>query len=213
MVNSTRAIVIEDSVYLEGIVSIYLCYLMDVVPDETKLFGETSAALPFNAKINLLIEFQFLTKELADKFIKYSEIRNKFAHLRSVVSFVTCFDKIEGLEKKLIKWFPDSKKSEDREETLKTLYSNLFTDLKNSMELYHKKIYEDTRKRTYELHSLRIYDLLLQRLSKRGKTDPDFQEYINSTLDEVIAEAKAMPPHPDPKYLKYLKKNFPNPEH
>jgi CRISPR/Cas system CSM-associated protein Csm2 small subunit len=89
---TTRAKVIEKAVGFEESISQLLSILMEIDKNSSKSFGSKSFALSFNAKINLLVDLKFIPKEISSDFQLFTEIRNKFAHVLDVDSFVKCFE-------------------------------------------------------------------------------------------------------------------------
>jgi CRISPR/Cas system CSM-associated protein Csm2 small subunit len=92
---TTRAKVIEKAVGFEELISQLLSLLLEVDKNESISFGNKNIALSFNAKINLLIDLKFIPKEISKDFQLFAEMRNKFAHVLYVDSFVKCFELIE----------------------------------------------------------------------------------------------------------------------
>src|SRR5688572_22400968 len=86
-----RTFVVEMSVKIEHLLNVILSRLLGVNPDETRSFGTSSYALSFNAKANLLLDLNYLTKEQGQKFQIFMEVRNKFAHVYMVDTFEKCF--------------------------------------------------------------------------------------------------------------------------
>jgi len=70
--------------------------------DETRSFGNKSTALSFNAKLNLFLDIQGITKEQANILIKFSEIRNKFAHVDGVETIYDCLQICDATLKKFL---------------------------------------------------------------------------------------------------------------
>jgi CRISPR/Cas system CSM-associated protein Csm2 small subunit len=95
---TTRAKVIEKAVGFEELISQLLSLLLEVDKNESISFGNKNIALSFNAKINLLIDLKFIPKEISKDFQLFAEMRNKFAHVLYVDSFVKCFELIERRE-------------------------------------------------------------------------------------------------------------------
>lgn len=95
VIETTRANVIEKAVGFEELISQLLSMLLEVDKNESISFGYKNIALSFNAKINLLIDLKFIPKETSKDFQLFAEIRNKFAHVLYVDSFVKCFEIIE----------------------------------------------------------------------------------------------------------------------
>ena len=94
-----RAFTIEMSVKIEHILNVIMAQLLGVKHEDTKSFGNSSQALNFNAKANLLLDLNYLDKEQRLKFQIFMEIRNKFAHIYSVDTFEKCFEQTNNYNK------------------------------------------------------------------------------------------------------------------
>lgn len=100
---TTRAIVIEKAVGFEELISQLLTLLLDVEINSSKSFASKSTALSFNTKINLLIDLKLIPAELSKDFQLFAEIRNKFAHILYVDSFIKCFEIIHDKKNNFLK--------------------------------------------------------------------------------------------------------------
>ncbi len=90
--NKTRALVIQLGVNVEEAVSILLCKLLDIDLQNNIAFGTSSFSLSFNNKITLLGDLKILGKKEKLLFEQFMQIRNKFAHVKSVDSFIACHE-------------------------------------------------------------------------------------------------------------------------
>lgn len=115
---TTRGQVIEKGVALEAGVSGLIGMLLDIDVENSLSLGSRSTSLSFNAKVNLLSDLKFVPKEIIWQFQTFAEIRNKFAHLQKVDSFVKCFKIIADKKSKFIKTFGE-KIDNDIEEEIK----------------------------------------------------------------------------------------------
>ncbi|MDI3319112.1 hypothetical protein [Pinibacter soli] len=128
--NMARFNVIEDAVSLEEIVSLILASLLGIEKDTSKSFGNTSQALSFNSKINLLTDLKSIEKDSAAKFVHFAQIRNQFAHNVYAINFVNCLADNESCKnflKKNYKEFFDEHQQEEVQ--LEQMYHALFKDL------------------------------------------------------------------------------------
>ena len=97
---------IEAAVHLEANITLYLCTYLNIDPKKTKLFGFKSGCLSFDSKLEMLLELNYLTSDKREKFRKFSEIRNKFAHISTILNFTDCYLAITGVTNKLSNWYP-----------------------------------------------------------------------------------------------------------
>ena len=101
--SSVRAKVIEKGVKLEAAVSQILAMIMDVEPENSLSFGSKNMALSFNSKINLLVDLEFVHKDIIADFQLFAEIRNKFAHVHQADNFTKCFEILKDKKNKFLK--------------------------------------------------------------------------------------------------------------
>lgn len=88
-----RMKVIAVSVRIEAIVSKAIGRVLGFSSlEQTRSFGNTSNALSFNAKINLFLDTKEITKEQVNILTKFSEIRNKFAHVEAIETIYDCLE-------------------------------------------------------------------------------------------------------------------------
>lgn len=115
---TTRGQVIEKGVSLEAGISGLIGMLLDIDVENSLSLGSKNTSLSLNAKVNLLSDLKFVPKEIIWQFQTFAEIRNKFAHLQSVDSFVKCFEILADKKNKFVKTFGD-KIGDDVEEEIK----------------------------------------------------------------------------------------------
>lgn len=92
---STRTSILNISLFIENKTSSILCALLDIERKESKSFGNTSQALSFNAKVNLLLDLNVLNSDEVKLLNSFMYIRNQFVHNISVSSFVNVFNSSE----------------------------------------------------------------------------------------------------------------------
>ena len=71
--------------------SFSLAFLLDIDFDklnESKPLGNTSSALSFSQKVNLLLDYKSITKEEKLKLESFMNIRNQFMHNQSADSYL-----------------------------------------------------------------------------------------------------------------------------
>lgn len=92
-----RSWVIERILKIEESTSTALKGIFKIFKDKPKTVGNTSDALPFKSKIDLLLDIDEIDKIEYDRFIKISSIRNQFAHNYQADSF----ESIENINSEL----------------------------------------------------------------------------------------------------------------
>jgi hypothetical protein len=106
-ISPIRGIIIEHSVAVEEMITNQICLFLGINKTASAVFGTGSQSMPFNYKIALLKELNFYDATQKQKLTRFSEIRNKFAHLAEIKTFTDCFNAIDGLIKNVEKWYPD----------------------------------------------------------------------------------------------------------
>ncbi|MGN6341181.1 MAG: hypothetical protein ACTHML_09480 [Ginsengibacter sp.] len=97
-----RAIILEIAVSIEDMLSLLLSIILQIKNrDESKSLSTKSSGLSFNAKVNLLLDMDYIEKAHIWKFQKFMELRNQFAHNSKVTNFEKCYQLIGGKEKLL----------------------------------------------------------------------------------------------------------------
>lgn len=171
---SARAKVIEAAVHLEANISLYLCTYLNVDQKRSLLFGFKRGCLSFDSKLAMLLELNYFTSEKRDKFKQFSEIRNKFAHVATIINFTDCYNSISGSENKLNRWYPDIKPSLIGEDKNKELYVRLKEEL---------------------LDDLLNFQLILKKAEKRKKDinyNIAYVQQINQIMREASSENKML---------------------
>ncbi len=129
-----RHLVIDNSVIIEEIASGTLSRLLGIKMRESKAFGYSSESLSFNHKIVLMQDIVGLENEKSKKIRAFSQIRNKFAHVRSVNSWENFFSLSKtytNIKKDLEKWYliEDDLENINSEDKYKILYHDLTLDI------------------------------------------------------------------------------------
>jgi hypothetical protein len=88
---NTRLCVIENSIFIEELSSKILGNILSIDWRESKSFGNTSASLSFNQKLQLIQDIKGIDKEDLKKLNCIANIRNKFAHVSEIDSFEKLF--------------------------------------------------------------------------------------------------------------------------
>lgn len=139
---NTRLFVIEKSILLEQLSSMTIAELLGI-PDweNSKMLGNQSSSFSFNQKINFFIDLNNLENDLKLKFIALQEIRNKFAHVFKINSFIN-YKKLSKNSaencKYLEKWY--LKKIENYGDNEEVKYKLLFNELFSELSEYTIKI-------------------------------------------------------------------------
>lgn len=124
-----RSNVLEVSLLFEALTSAFLAALLDIDAKSSKTMGNTSKALSFDAKVQLLTDMKSMGKEEASKFQDFMEIRNQFMHNAQSQSYVLCFDQcLSGKGSKLLKNYPQNDSLE-----LEAKYKECFNDLSSEI--------------------------------------------------------------------------------
>ncbi|MDQ0967035.1 hypothetical protein QFZ20_002438 [Flavobacterium sp. W4I14] len=203
---SIRLSVIEDAIRVEEMIAHNVCAVLEIDPTASKLFGHTSAALPFSTKIEILQEVQYFDKETKEKFKVLSQIRNKFAHISSVNDYTTCYDKVNGCKNCLIKWYPRTVRSDfDTEERFNFgLYYSLLTDVFEEVARFNQFI-ADKVKKEYDIDSrLRWLEEFGNQIDILKASDNSFAKIIAKAERETNLAIDKMEPLPRSKWLDYI---------
>ncbi|TKC59172.1 hypothetical protein FBD94_16710 [Pedobacter hiemivivus] len=182
-----RARVIEDSVHLEKNISTYLCLLLGIDLKTTKLFK--SEAMSFDVKLNLLLELNYFDKLKREKFRRFSEIRNKFAHLADVITFTDCYERLGGIENHFKRWYPSAAIKKSGEDLNKEYYNLLKTDLFEDITDF-TEYFDSTKKKELEVkEKAERYSLILKEMNKLAKTGTEQRrifQYIKRRVQETM---------------------------
>ncbi|SFH46387.1 hypothetical protein [Pedobacter insulae] len=189
---TARARVIEDSVHLEKNISTYLCLLLGIDIKTTKLFR--SESMSFDVKLNLLLELKYFDKLKREKFKRFSEIRNKFAHLADVITFSDCYQRLDGILNHFKRWYPEIALKKNGEELNKEYYNQLKADLFNDI-THFSDYFESSRKKQLDIaEKAKKYSLLLKamnELAKKGTEQRMIFDYIKRRVQETFRNSQA----------------------
>lgn len=183
MISHIRSVVIEQSVAVEQMINNQVCLLLGIDRKESTLFGSGSRSLPFNLKIELLKELSFFDTILKQKLTRFSEIRNKFAHLVEIKTFSDCFTTIDGLINNMGKWYPKiaAIKHSNDEEKFREYYSKLFQEIAEQVDRF-VTYYNDKVKVNSELEvKKRHFDCMIKAMEEVGK---DYEG--NAIVEEFV---------------------------
>lgn len=178
-----RNLVLHISSQIETAVSDLLCLSIGDFETKSKSFGFTSEALSFNAKINLLMDFQIFNKNHKVLFQKFTEIRNKFAHNFKVSSFSWFSENPEGSEvlKYLIKNYSNHKNPEN--EISMEMFLKMVKEIEDCLNIFYNHILRRTLEIGEYEYRTKFYNIVLDVFS-----DVTFHKTIsmNNSTDVVI---------------------------
>lgn len=126
-----RLKVLEYSLTMELMASFSLAFLLDIEFDNiagTKSLGNSSSALSFNQKLNLLLDNKSITKEEKLKLESFMNIRNQFMHNKSADSYSKAVSFISGLQNRLKKIYPEFFVDLELEDSIEKCVAQLFSD-------------------------------------------------------------------------------------
>lgn len=124
-----RTNVLEFSLMLEEFVSYELALLLDIKDFKTsKSLGNTTSSLSINQKLNLLLDFENITKPEKTTIENFMSIRNQFMHNIDAISYSYVINKIDGLENKLKKQYPNAFGEIDKEKSFELCVMYLCRD-------------------------------------------------------------------------------------
>ena len=183
---SARAKVIEAAVHLEANITLYLCTYLNVDQKKSTLFGFRRGCLSFDSKLAMLLELNYFTAEKRDKFKQFSEIRNKFAHVATIINFTDCYSAISGSANKLNKWYPDIKPSLTGEDKNKELYVRLKEELLDDL-LNFQLILKKAEDRKKDINYNIAY---VQQITKIMKEASSTNKMLKKIFSKIQSKAK-----------------------
>ena len=197
---SPRAFTIEMSVNFEHLLNVIIAQLLGVKNEDTKSFGNSSQALSFNTKANLLLDLNYLNKEQRVKFQIFIEIRNKFAHLHSVDTYEKCFEQTNNYSQ-LKKLFRIDEEGDSLEKDMEYMFIVLSLEIAMILKKINEKIISEmaikyTQRRFTEAIKIKRKEYNSQ-YPENAKAIDDFIKFIKDDLIiEVDKKVKdKVPPH------------------
>ena len=197
---SPRAFTVEMSVKIEHILNVIMAQLLGVKHEGTKSFGNSSQALSFNAKANLLLDLNYLNKEQRLKFQIFIEIRNKFAHIHSVDTFEKCFAQTNNYNQ-LKKLFGIDEEGDSLEKDMEYLFIALSMDIAITLNEIKDRIHSEMAvKYTQRRFTESIKTKREEYKSKHPENAIAVDDFIKYIKDDLIAEVDQkikdkVPPH------------------
>lgn len=197
---SPRAFVVEMSVKIEHILNLIMGQLLRVKHENTRSFGNSSQALSFNAKANLLLDLNYLDIENVLKFQIFMEIRNKFAHVYSIDTFEKCFEQTKNYNQ-LKKLFGIDKDGESLEKDMEYMFISLSMDIAITLNKIKDRIYSEMAVKYTQRRFTEVIKTKREEYKsihpENAKAVDDFIKFIKDDLKaEVDQKIKDnVPPH------------------
>lgn len=188
---TTRAKVIEKAVGFEELISQLLSLLLEIEKDKSISFGNKNIALSFNAKINLLVDLKFIPKEITSDFQLFAEIRNKFAHLLYVDTFVKCFELIPERRNSFLKRASDdiSKVHKNDEAIYASCFEILCFELGLWLRVTLQMISQKKKQDLKKIGAIEIIRVFLRHdASKRLKEFENFAKTLEPIIEEIVPD-------------------------
>jgi hypothetical protein len=105
-----RLYILEHNLVIEEMISKAIGSVLNIEWEKSKSFGFTSSSLPFNQKVTLVQDLNDINPVEIKKFGYLMNIRNKFAHIRTVETWSEFF-RIAGnaneIKNALEKWYKE----------------------------------------------------------------------------------------------------------
>ncbi|PWK79107.1 hypothetical protein LX99_01563 [Mucilaginibacter oryzae] len=181
--SAARTEVIEASVTIERVITIMLGMFLNIDIENSKSLGKNG--LSFNDKLNLLADINVIDKEEKSKLIKFSEIRNIFAHDSTIFMFHQCF-KLNDLKTFLTKRYGEKQSTNGfMEEKDKFLFLSLFDDVKSICKKLFTKMMDKEKDSGRQTAIVEFFQHLQHVLAKISETDPAFKLIIDKAYEEA----------------------------
>ena len=129
-----RLYILEHTLVIEEMISSAIGSVLNIEWEKSKSFGFTSSSLAFNQKVTIIQDLNDISSEEIKKFGYLMNIRNKFAHIRTVETWNE-FIKIAGngneIKNALEKWYKEKIEPEliDEELIMSFYFKYLCDDL------------------------------------------------------------------------------------
>lgn len=111
-----RLCVIENSIFIEELISDVIGRILNIDWKESKSFGFGSSSLSFNQKVQIILDIKGVDKENLKRLMSLMHIRNKFAHVSHIKTFEDFFSKTKvgkQVKSDFKKWFFDENGESD----------------------------------------------------------------------------------------------------
>ncbi|WP_273210485.1 hypothetical protein [Runella zeae] len=188
--------IIDQSLEVEELISTTLGYLLNIEDwKKSTSFGYGSASLAFSQKMNIIKDLVDVNSVEEKKLISLVQIRNKFAHVKSVETledFFSLGSSTEDIKKSFRKWYPDLfKNTEIKEDEPEDIYIQCFDRLiKDTTEILNKI-----------LSKRRVENILKDRLDKvnieilNNYMHRTYEESGEKKVVEIIKDAISQTSH------------------
>lgn len=186
---NSRLYVIEHTVYLEDMVSFILGNILDIEWESSISLGFSSSALSFKQKVQLIQDKKGIDKERIKKLDAILEIRNKFAHVKSINTFQDYFKSSANAEKNrkhLEKWF--EKKQGTEEDLEEQARYNFYLLFKDNFDFLFRLALDHRSQIVSERTSKELNEEFVMRLKIEVLKSPEANEIWNNTLEKLIHE-------------------------
>lgn len=172
-----RSFVISHALRLEQSSTSAVKCILRMFNENSKTLGNKSSALSLKSKMDLLYDLEEISKDEYNHSLKIMEIRNQFAHNPDAISFESLDSINPNINKYLLRFEDEkSKKIEQREEKLKSIFSHLFMVVAGSVMVvdmeYSKGMELQLRRHMNDL-VLENIDEIWDRVKKKNKIDSE----------------------------------------
>lgn len=138
--NTTRALIIEEGVTLESVITQILGLVLDISPSNSKILGIGGHGLSFKSKIDLLSEMNITPPDVKSDLQLFYELRNKFAHVKEIDSFSKYFEIQKIKPSKQFLSYSKNYDGSSEEDKFKFSYKGLIENIKKFLTLAIEKL-------------------------------------------------------------------------
>lgn len=187
-----RLCIIENAIFIEELISNAIGNILDIEWKKSKSFGFSSSALSFNQKVQIIQDIKGVDKEIIKKFTCLTNIRNKFAHVSSIITFENLFSSSNNgkeIKKLLEKWYSD-KFDKDSSELYRFCFYSLVEDIVEFIfTVTGNHMYEKGRKDGYQEGEKLYIKVLTEEIKKIPNSEKIF-ELVFEKMDKIRSEKK-----------------------
>src|SRR5690606_28891406 len=181
-----RIRVITVSVQVEEIITTCLARLLGVRESKsTRSFGTSSASLSFNAKLNLFLDIKGMTKSDENILVKFSYIRNKFAHVLGVQTIYECLE--SQSDKSIKKYFERqyANRIEDYEYSalkVREAFNFFLDDVENCCVMIMERMFNKIEAETELLVKTKRREILLKNFLDKSSLSKEEAAFVRKVL-------------------------------
>jgi len=183
-----RSAVISKVLRLEQTSSSALRAVWRIFKPNSKTLGNTSSALPFKAKIDILYDLEELDSTNYNHLIKLMEIRNQFAHNPNANSFSSFEEINKDIFKYLLKHRPQELEKEEIEKQLEGSFNELFKITAGNLLVieieYGNGLSKQLRQHANDAVVENLDQIWAQALEKTKSQQMPIYRFLNTTTDE-----------------------------